>query len=103
MHQLLKLFGCVYREGRAASAPLLRPHGSDSREGGHSIGDPLPTFVAEVEARAHDLNILPQMYSAEQIDEMFPTITAAPEIENAEDYIAVGLRLGRLSLKVTTS
>ena len=57
----------------------------------------MPTFVAEVEARAHDLNILHHMYSAEQIDEMFPTITAAPEIDNAEDYIAVGLRLGRLS------
>ena len=57
----------------------------------------MPTFVAEVEARAHDLNIVPYMYLAEQIDEVFPTITAAPEIENAEDYIAVGLRLGRPS------
>ena len=97
MHQLLNLFGCEYREGLAASAPLLRPHGSEGREGGHSTGDPLPTFVSEVEAMTHDANILPHMYSAEQIDEMFPTINAAPETENAEDYIEMGVRQGRLS------
>ena len=96
MHQLLSLFGGVYRAGRAASAPLSRPHGSDSREGGHSTEDPLPTFVAEIEARAHDLNHLPRMYSAEQIDEMLPTITAAPEIDHAENYIAAGLRPPRM-------
>jgi hypothetical protein len=45
----------------------------------------------------HDANILPHMYSAEQIDEMFPTINAAPEIENAEDYTEMGVRQGRLS------
>ena len=45
----------------------------------------------------HEVNILPHMYSAEQIDEMFPTITAAPEIENAEDYTEMGVRQGRLS------
>ena len=39
VHQLLSLFGCEYREGRAAAAPLLRPIGSDGREGGHSADD----------------------------------------------------------------
>ena len=57
----------------------------------------MPTFVSEVEAMTHDANILPHMYSAEQIDEMFPTINAAPETENAEDYIEMGVRQGRLS------
>ena len=45
VHQLLKLFGCEYREGRAESAPLLRPHDHADREGGHPIDDPLPTFA----------------------------------------------------------
>ena len=44
VHQLLSFFGSEYREGRPAAAPLLRPHGSDSRQGGHPAHDPLPTF-----------------------------------------------------------
>ena len=35
VHQLLGLFGCEYREGRAKSAPLLRPMDSNDRQGGH--------------------------------------------------------------------
>ena len=62
VHQLLNLFGCEYREGRAVSAPLLRPHGYDDREGGHSSHDPLPTFIAEIGAQMHDPAVLSHMH-----------------------------------------
>ena len=87
VHQLLSLFGCEYREGRAAAEPLLRPHGSDSRQGGHPTHDPLPTFVAELEAELHDINLLPHMHTKVEIDKKFPTIPAAPGPRNAEDFV----------------
>ena len=87
VHQLLKLFGCEYRDGRAAAAPLLRPHGPEDRQGGHSTFDPLPTFVAELEAQLHDPDVLPHMYPKVDIDKMFPTIPAAAGPQNAEDYV----------------
>ena len=91
VHQLLGLFGCEYREGRAEAAPLLRPQ--DDRMGGHSIDDgfnPLPTFAAgEVEtfeAELHDEKRLPHLHSAQEIKRMFPTITAAPACDNSCDW-----------------
>lgn len=95
VHQLLDLFGCECREGRAASAPLLRPHGSEGREGDHSTHDPLPTFIAEYEAQLHDPCILPHMYSRSDIKKLFPTIPAAVGPVNAEDYVPCGNRGGR--------
>ena len=92
VHQLLGLFGCEYRSGRAESAPKLRPMGED-RMGGHSIDDgfnPLPTFAAEetvLEAELHDGERLPHMYSANEIKKMFPTIHAAPACDNSSDWI----------------
>jgi hypothetical protein len=89
VHQLMTLFGCEYRDGRAAAAPLLRPHGVDGREGGHSIDDnPLPTFVADIEAEVHDASVLPHMHSQKDIDHMFPTIDAAPRQDNDDDFDA---------------
>ena len=50
VRQLLGLFECECRTGRAVSAPLLKPHGTDGRDGGHSAeGDPLPTLNLEAE------------------------------------------------------
>ena len=87
VHQLLALFGCEYREGRAAAAPLLRPMGEQSREGGHSTYDPLPTFSAgNFEAELHDTNRLPHMHSEVEIEKMFPTIVAAAECANSNDW-----------------
>ena len=65
VHQLLGLFGCEYREGHPESAPLLRPHGPESREGGHSTHDPLPTFVADLDREPHDAAVLPYMHLQE--------------------------------------
>jgi hypothetical protein len=86
VHQLLALFGCEYRSGRAASAPLLRPDGSDGRQGGQPTGDdPLPTF--SLEGELHDESMLPHLYSNDEIERMFPQIQAAPVQPNAEDWI----------------
>ena len=89
IHQLIGLFGCEYREGRAASAPLLRPLGSDGQQGGHLAGDdPLPTFAAVTEDIPHDESRLPHMYSTDDIARLFPIIEAAPEQPNTIDYDA---------------
>ena len=96
VHQLMGLFGCEYREGRAASAPLLRPHGSDDREGGHPVDDPLPTFVVDLDCKPHDPNVLPHLHSADDIQKLFPSIDAAPEPANSRDYMVdreVGTRI----------
>jgi hypothetical protein len=102
VHQLLGLFGCEYREGRPAAAPLLRPLDVDGRMGGHAAeGDPLPTFTAE--ARIHDESRLPHMHSAKEIDELFPCIDAAPEVPNTDDYDPGKLDRGRRGLPWRTA
>ena len=89
VHQLVSLFGCEYREGRPAAAPLLRPHGTDGRQAGHPADDPLPTFpIIDIEAEIHDINILPHMHRKSEIEKLFPTIPAAPGPLNAEDFDA---------------
>ena len=93
----MALFGCEYRDGRATSAPLLRPHGGDDREGGHSIDDELlPTFVADLHAAPHDINLLPHMHSTTDIDRLFPTIDAAPGVSNDDDFDAEKERVTRM-------
>ena len=86
VHQFLGLFGCEHRTGRAASAPLLRPHGTDGRECSQSDGgDPLPTF--NLEAEFHDEHMLPHLHSDDDVRRMFPSIQAAQLQPNAEDWI----------------
>ena len=88
-HQLTALFGCEYREGRAATAPLLRPTTVTGQQGGHLLDDDghdtLPNFVL-ADAKPHDPNKLPHMYDDETIDEMFPRIEAPAQIINDEDW-----------------
>ena len=87
VHQLLGLFGCEYRQGRAQAAPLLRPMDSDDRQGGHSIeGDMLPAYSAEIEPELHDAGRLPHLHSEAEIAKMFPTIPAAPAQPNLNDW-----------------
>ena len=86
VHQLLGLFGCEYRSGRAAAAPLLRPL-DPGQQGGHLTGDPLPTFAAEIiDNVPHDESRLPHQYPEDEIARMFPTIVAAPELPDVDDY-----------------
>ena len=75
-HQLASLFGCECREGRAVTAPLLRPNLANGQQGGHLPGDdgyedPLPNFALG-EARTH---------------RMFPQINAPPPIVNDKDWV----------------
>ena len=86
VHQLMGLFGCEYRSGRAATAPLLRPLDVDGRQGDHPASNVLPTFLVKDEPPAHDPNILPHMYSEAEILRLFPTISAAAAPINVEDW-----------------
>ena len=94
VHQLLGLFGCEYREGRAASAPLLRPMDGVCQQGGQLVEQSmLPTFSAEeYEAQAHDCSRLPHQYSENEIRRMFPSLPAAPPCDNTDDWNEVILR-----------
>lgn len=100
VHQLLKLFGCEYRAGRAAAAPQLRPMDLVNQQGGH-LGDEIPELVAlmqneeENEAKLHDATRLPHMYSPDEIRQMFPLINAAPACENDLDWQPGGLAARR--------
>ena len=47
--------------------------------------DPLPHFVIQ-EAKAHDGTKLPHQYEPEEVEEMFPIITAPERIANDEDW-----------------
>ena len=85
IHQLTALFGCEYREGRAESAPLLRP--AERQHDGHLPEvEPLPNFVMS-DARPHDPNVLPHMHCEGDIEKLFPKIDAAPEAANTHDWI----------------
>ena len=88
VHQLLGLFGCEYREGRASAAPLLRPLDVDGRQGAQpTIDSVLPTFLNSVACDVpHDVARLPHKHSAKEMDELFPVITAAPLGDNVEDW-----------------
>ena len=92
IHQLTSLFGCEYREGRSATAPLLRPN-IEQQDGhlpdGENYDDPLPHFAIR-EAKVHDGNMLPHQYEKKDIEEMFPLITAPGEIVNDQDWIPEG-------------
>ena len=88
IHQLVNLFGCEYRAGRSAAAPLLRPAESSHGKDGHPVtGDALPTFLNE-NIEQHDINRLPHTYSDEDKERLFPRIEAPPEMENAADWIS---------------
>ena len=92
IHQLTSLFGCEYREGRSATAPLLRPN--VEQQDGHLLDvdtdhDPLPHFVIH-EAEAHDGSMLPHQYEKKNIESMFPKILAPKGIINDDDWIPEG-------------
>ena len=43
--------------------------------------------MSEIEAKLHDPNVLPHMYSEKDIEKLFPTIHAADKPKNADDFI----------------
>ena len=67
VHQLVKLVGCEYRDGRAESAPLLRP-----------MEQSVDVNVLDV------LSVLPHLLPADEIDRRFPKVEAP---EAAEEMV----------------
>ena len=66
---------------------MLRPLDEDGRKGGHPADfDPLPTFIADTDSAPHDESRLPHMHTSEEIARLFPTIEAAPEQPDTNDY-----------------
>ena len=59
----------------------------DGRQGDHSTSDALPTFVLNNEPPPHDPDILPHLYPAVEIERLFPTIGAAAQQRNVDDYM----------------
>ena len=62
VHQLVRLFGCDYRDGRAAAAPLLRPMDENKQ-------------VNVVGGR----ELLPHLKSQAEIERLYPTMQAPSE------------------------
>ena len=83
--QLVKLFGCDYRQGRSAAAPLLRPNVGDGGEGGTPASGYIPTFEVR-QAEMHDAEILPHLYSEDEVERLFPKIEASEPRANVEDW-----------------
>ena len=86
--QLVELFGCVFLEGRAASAPLLRKRKPD--ELAHGFADDVVEAIEHsdiggnilmLEAKAHDPTRWPHLYPESEIETFFPLVHAAPDIE----------------------
>ena len=98
VHMLVTLFGCVYRDGRAESAPLLRPN----FEGGSLFSSGPEGAVDEVDddeallldearvtipdAKRHDIRRLPHEHSETEMHEFFPLIIVPPLDVNVEDW-----------------
>ena len=91
VHNLVKLFGCEYREGRSAAAPLLRPMEEsnllDSSLGGRMAKDSFSNTLSRADLACCELPIfslstsqmLPHLYSEADIDHLFPLYETEPE------------------------
>ena len=87
--QLVKLFGCEYREGRSSAAPMLRPQETTGDQGGQSPSGHLPTFEVR-EGELHDIEILPHMYDEHEGRKLFPLLEAPLPMDNEEDWQPTG-------------
>ena len=86
--QLIGLFGCEFREGRAASAPLLRREGLQefsSADLGQDMGSEDNEAYTLGEAGMHDPDVLPHMYSRQDMARLFPVIEPCANIGFGED------------------
>ena len=99
---LVGLFGCEYRSGRAASAPLLRPnargddHLPDVPEADDSAGDLEALYLDEAgnthrDALRHDERRLPHNHTKEEIAKFFPVLSVPPPDLNIDDWIPGGV------------
>ena len=98
IHQLVGLFGCEYRSGRAEAAPLLRPKDPSGGKGGQPTAGYLPTFTMRQAAVhtndegeedhqvPHDMNLLPHLHKPEDMEKLFPRLSAPEPTPNNEDW-----------------
>ena len=84
IEQLLKLFGCEYREGRAVAAPQLRKKRVDVEEGSDDDEDEVVQYF-DLEfvdtAERHDETRLPHWHTPAEMQKLFPRAVAAPDLE----------------------
>ena len=86
VHNLVKMFGCEYREGRSAAAPLLRPMEETnlvgSSLGGRKAKDTFSNNLSRADLACCELPVpifslstsdrLPHLYPAADLDRLFP-------------------------------
>ena len=88
LRDLVKLFGCEYRPGRASLAPMLRRTQGNKSTMAHADEDGL---TAEVEERIPDEDeelsrpIMPHLhFDRTELDALYPTFNAPPEVDNPD-------------------
>ena len=98
VHSLVKLFGCEYRDGRSAAAPLLRPMEEsnllDSSLGGRKAKDTFSNTLSRADLACRELPIfslstcdrLPHLYPAADQDRLFPRV----DVEDDDIFITGG-------------
>ena len=87
--QLVQLFGCAFVEGRAESAPLLRKRKPEEMAGRGIMDDVVEVVegsdehgnIFMVEAKPHDADRWPHMYPEDELEDRFPLVIAAEDVE----------------------
>ena len=101
--QLVKLFGCEYRQGRSAAAPLVRPLESTEGQSCQPSGGHLAGFEVECEeVEVHDPDILPHPCSEDEVERLFPRLEAPAPGPNVEDWKPSGEEQAREYLRAMT-
>jgi hypothetical protein len=88
LRDLVRLYGCEYRPGRASLAPTLRrTQGTKTTLADHATED----LTGEIEDRAPDDGedllrpIMPhRLFSEAELDSLYPAFTAPPEVDNPD-------------------
>ena len=105
VHNLVKMFGCEYREGRSAAAPLLRPMEESnmvvSPLGGRKAKDAFSNKLSRADLACCELpgsifslstsDRLPHLFPAADVERLFPRYEAPPDDEfvtGGDDYEA---------------
>ena len=73
----------------------MRPNVGAGGEGGTPASGYLPTFEVR-EAEMHDAEILPHLYSEDEVERLFPKIEASKPRANVEDWEPSEERQGRI-------
>jgi len=83
LRDLVKLFGCEYREGRASAAPMLRRTQSDKRTMAEAETEGLTAGVNEDEELSRP--VMPhKIFNEEELDKLYPAFNAPAEVDNPD-------------------